>query len=155
MKRRLSDVPELMDQRAVPTEELNQALAELDIINRWLGGYRTSRYGVGEILRARKVNGPVSVLDVAAGGTELHRLPLACAGIALLTRIFSRSAIVRHGAPISVRRAFRAREPDALLPLGEGLPIGPLVSLRPRLRQVPARFFRTRTASGRRWTTRR
>lgn len=37
---------------------------------------------------------------------DLHRHPLAYAGIWLLTRLFPASPIVRHDGPLSVRRAF-------------------------------------------------
>jgi len=41
---------------------------------------------------------------------DLHRHALALHGIALLTRIFSKSRYVRNDAPLSVRRGFTRRE---------------------------------------------
>lgn len=41
---------------------------------------------------------------------DLHRHPVAYWSIRVLTGIFSRSAMVRHDGPLSVRRAFRPRE---------------------------------------------
>jgi ubiquinone/menaquinone biosynthesis C-methylase UbiE len=38
---------------------------------------------------------------------DLHRHPLAWAAISILSRLFSRSAMVKHDGPASVRRAFR------------------------------------------------
>jgi ubiquinone/menaquinone biosynthesis C-methylase UbiE len=47
---------------------------------------------------------------------ELQRHFFALAGIALLTTLLGRSAIVRHDAPLSVRRGFTRRELAALSP---------------------------------------
>jgi ubiquinone/menaquinone biosynthesis C-methylase UbiE len=41
---------------------------------------------------------------------DLHRHRLAYASIRILTALFSRSAMVRHDGPVSVRRAFRPAE---------------------------------------------
>lgn len=41
---------------------------------------------------------------------DLHRHPLAWAGIWLGTRLFSRNRMIRHDAPLSVRRGFTAAE---------------------------------------------
>ena len=52
---------------------------------------------------------------------DLHRHPIAYHSIALLTRLLSRSRLIRNDAPLSVKRAFRRGE---LLELGAeaGLP---------------------------------
>jgi hypothetical protein len=47
---------------------------------------------------------------------DLHRHPIALAGIAVLTGALSRSEIVRHDAPVSVLRGFLRGEIGALLP---------------------------------------
>jgi len=47
---------------------------------------------------------------------DLHRHAIAYASIFLLTKLFSRSAIVRHDAPASVLRAFLRGELAALVP---------------------------------------
>ena len=47
---------------------------------------------------------------------DIHRHALAYHSIRLLTRLFSRSAMVRFDAPLSVRRAFRRQDWDRLLP---------------------------------------
>lgn len=46
---------------------------------------------------------------------DLHRHPLALGGIRLLTGVFSRSHLIRHDAPLSVRRGFRREELRHLL----------------------------------------
>lgn len=53
---------------------------------------------------------------VAARGVvinDLHRHPVAYHSIRAIGRLFIRSPIVRHDAPLSVRRGFRAAELDA------------------------------------------
>ena len=49
---------------------------------------------------------------------DLHRHVIAYAGIAMLTGIFSRSALVRNDAPVSVLRGFLRSEIHTLLPPG-------------------------------------
>jgi 2-polyprenyl-3-methyl-5-hydroxy-6-metoxy-1,4-benzoquinol methylase len=46
---------------------------------------------------------------------DLHRHPVAYYSIRWLTRLFSRSYLVKHDAPLSVARAFRKKELQALL----------------------------------------
>jgi len=46
---------------------------------------------------------------------DLHRHPLALGGIRVLTAAFSRSHLIRHDAPLSVRRGFRREELRHLL----------------------------------------
>jgi ubiquinone/menaquinone biosynthesis C-methylase UbiE len=58
---------------------------------------------------------------------DLHRQAVAYLSIRVLTALFSRSRMVRHDGPLSVRRAFRAEE---LLDIG-------------RRAQVPARVHRS------------
>lgn len=46
---------------------------------------------------------------------DLHRHPLAYHAIKMLTRLFSRSYLVKHDAPVSVQRGFRRNEWHDLL----------------------------------------
>lgn len=196
------NIHELMDDLAVDERNLDRALMELSIINRWLGGDRVSRLGVERIIRSLPPDRSISVLDVGAGGSDLsralaplgrrfeitsldvnphagsfarkrgrpvtvivgsahalpfdersfdiahvslflhhcadkeartlleklsriarygivindlHRNVIAYTVISLLTRLFSRSALVRHDAPVSVLRGFLRRELAALV----------------------------------------
>jgi hypothetical protein len=45
---------------------------------------------------------------------DLHRHPLAYFSILVLTRLFSRSYLVKNDAPLSVRRGFSRRDWDRL-----------------------------------------
>lgn len=198
-------LPEMMDDPSVADDQVNRALRELSVINRWLGGNRVSRLGVGHLIGSLPLDQPLSVLDVGAGGSDLpktlgplrrrfdvtsldlnfhacvrageqrppvtavngsafslpfrdrsfdiahvslflhhctdaevrtlladlsrvarrgivindlHRHVIAYAGITMLTGILSRSALVRHDAPVSVLRGFLRSEIGALLPSG-------------------------------------
>ncbi len=66
-------IPELMDDPTVPRGSIDRALHELAIINRWLGGERVSRLGVGRIVRSLRPGTPITILDVGAGGFDLSR----------------------------------------------------------------------------------
>jgi SAM-dependent methyltransferase len=50
---------------------------------------------------------------------DLHRHPLAWLSISLLTRLFSRNRLIRHDAPLSVRRGFRAADFERLRDLSD------------------------------------
>jgi 2-polyprenyl-3-methyl-5-hydroxy-6-metoxy-1,4-benzoquinol methylase len=71
MHERQSGLAELMDDPGASREELEHALVELAMINRWLGGYRTTRIGVGRLTQHIPSNRTITILDIAAGGTDL------------------------------------------------------------------------------------
>jgi ubiquinone/menaquinone biosynthesis C-methylase UbiE len=66
-------LPELMDDPSVADDQVDRALNELSFINRWLGGFRVSRLGVGSLINSLPMDRPVSVLDVGAGGSDLPK----------------------------------------------------------------------------------
>ena len=66
-----STLPEMMDEPSVPDAQVDRALKELSVINRWLGGHRASRLGVARLIGSLPSDQPVSVLDVGAGGSDL------------------------------------------------------------------------------------
>jgi len=201
MGARRSDT-ELMDSSGILYGDLDTALQDLGVINRWLGGHRTTRIGVERLVRHYPAGTMFTVLDIGSGGTDLgdvlrplgrdfrvtgldinplmrefairhghttevvtgsahalsypdrsfdivhaslflhhctdgeaarlireamriarigvvindlQRNPIALMGISLLTALFARSSIVRHDAPLSVRRAFTRRELASIL----------------------------------------
>jgi len=71
MERRRSNMPELMDDPSVQYGELELALEELGVINRWLGGHRTTRLGVDRLTRDLPAAEALTVLDLGAGGADL------------------------------------------------------------------------------------
>lgn len=65
---------ELMDQPDARIGELEQAYAELERLNRWLGGHGASRYGIESVIRRAPELRELRVLDVGSGGGELAPL---------------------------------------------------------------------------------
>jgi SAM-dependent methyltransferase len=65
--------PELMDSPHLPDADLERALADIAVSNRWLGGVTASIEGVADLLRIAALDGhdPVTVLDVGAGGADV------------------------------------------------------------------------------------
>ena len=188
---------EMIDDMSITDERIDDALQELRVINRFLGGDHVSRIGIARMTRKLPKNLPLRILDCGAGGSNLasvlhlrdrtvevtaldlnlracrysalhdtpmnvvngsaFRLPFrdrsfdivhtslfyhhfssdelrvllvewsrvarlgivindlqrsaaAHIGIIMLTRLFSRSIMVRNDAPISVRRGFLKKE---------------------------------------------
>jgi ubiquinone/menaquinone biosynthesis C-methylase UbiE len=62
---------EIMDNVFINDESIDQALRELTVINKWLGGFSNSRRGVKVLLQRIPAAKTVSVLDVGAGGCDL------------------------------------------------------------------------------------
>lgn len=56
-----------------------------------------------------------SIARVGIVINDLHRHPLAYHSISVLTKLFSRSPMVRNDGPLSVRRAFRRKELESIL----------------------------------------
>ena len=102
------DDPELMDDfAAVSAAEVEDALGELRIVNRLLGGVSTSLAGLEPCLRALRARvEPVRLLDVGTGGGDL---PIAIARWCRRARIPIRIVAVDLGADAcrSARRAAR------------------------------------------------
>lgn len=61
---------------------------------------------LSQLFRQLKTNNPHSIIII----NDLHRHILAYWGIKLLIRLFGGSYLLRHDAPLSVWRAFKARE---------------------------------------------
>lgn len=60
---------EVMDDLAIGDERLTDALDELRVVNRFLGGWTSTRAVLAPYLRAR--SGPVRVLDLGTGAADL------------------------------------------------------------------------------------
>ena len=63
--------PEWMDRTDNTAEDLNGALDDLRVVNRFLGGSRTLVDAVRPFLRERGDGEPLSILDVGTGGGDL------------------------------------------------------------------------------------
>ena len=62
---------EIMDNVLINDESIDQALRELTVINKWLGGFSNSRRGVKTLLKRIPAAKTISVLDAGAGGCDL------------------------------------------------------------------------------------
>jgi 2-polyprenyl-3-methyl-5-hydroxy-6-metoxy-1,4-benzoquinol methylase len=64
---------EIMDDMTIQDERVDEALRELTVINRWLGGNATSRKGIRALLQQKSPANTVSILDVGAGGSDIAK----------------------------------------------------------------------------------
>jgi 2-polyprenyl-3-methyl-5-hydroxy-6-metoxy-1,4-benzoquinol methylase len=62
--------PELMDDFSIQDERIDEALSELEVANKYLGGISTSKEGLNLLLNGKK-NGNSSILDVGAGASDI------------------------------------------------------------------------------------
>jgi 2-polyprenyl-3-methyl-5-hydroxy-6-metoxy-1,4-benzoquinol methylase len=62
---------EIMDNVFINDDSIDQALRELTVINKWLGGFSNSRRGVKTLLKCFPAAKTISILDVGAGGCDL------------------------------------------------------------------------------------
>ncbi|MBX2965034.1 MAG: methyltransferase domain-containing protein [Cyclobacteriaceae bacterium] len=76
-----------------------------DIVIATLFLHHFSHEQLVEIFRSLKKQATIGIVV-----NDLHRHPLAYYSIKLLTQLFSRSAMVKYDAPLSVLRGFRKRE---------------------------------------------
>jgi ubiquinone/menaquinone biosynthesis C-methylase UbiE len=190
--------PEMMDDFSIQDERMDRALGELKELNRYLGGKATTQEGFRFLREKLALHGPLSVLDIGAGGADvfedsdqamsvtvldrnlrvcrylkarglfsvvcgdvlhpsfrertfdvvhaslllhhfreeeiktilslclrisrrgviindLRRSIFAYAGITILTKLFSKSPMVKHDGPLSVLRGFSMKELKELL----------------------------------------
>lgn len=66
-----SYTPELMDDFSILDERVDQALIELKIINKFLGGNATSKMGFAELLEKIPKNSCVNILDAGSGASDI------------------------------------------------------------------------------------
>jgi 2-polyprenyl-3-methyl-5-hydroxy-6-metoxy-1,4-benzoquinol methylase len=117
---------ERMDEPDIDARELEDGLADLRAVNRWLGGRRVAIRLLGRMLRRMPAGQPVRVLDVATGSADL---PLAlvrwAARRGILLEVLATDA---HERTLAAARRAVATEPrvriapaDALaLPFDDG-----------------------------------
>ena len=99
---------ELMDGAGVDGAELARSLADLEVVNRWLGGTRVVLDSLGPLLR-RAGGGELRVLDVATGAADI---PLALArwarGEGIRLRVVATDA---HPGTVAIARERAAGDP--------------------------------------------
>ena len=65
---------EMIDDMSITDERIDDALQELKVINRFLGGDHVSRIGLARLTRTLPKNLPLRILDCGAGGSDLARV---------------------------------------------------------------------------------
>jgi 2-polyprenyl-3-methyl-5-hydroxy-6-metoxy-1,4-benzoquinol methylase len=81
-----------------------QHLAKVDIIHACLFCHHLTNDDLQELVQFALSNGAILVIN------DLERNPLAHYSIKLLTRLFSKSYLVKNDAPLSVLRGFKKKE---------------------------------------------
>ena len=64
-----SILPEKMDEPDVAPEEVNKALHELEVVNKWLGGYDV----VLGALNKLPLENTITIMDIGCGGGDMLR----------------------------------------------------------------------------------
>jgi len=64
-----TETGEIMDDFTLGGAVVEQALAEIDMVNRWLGGFRATRQALKRLVR-KKAEKEISLLDVGCGSGE-------------------------------------------------------------------------------------
>lgn len=89
--------------------DLNKYIARVDVLHACLFTHHLSNDEIIVLIKfATKQNSTLIIND-------LHRSPIAYYSIKFLTRIFSKSSLVKHDAPLSVLRSFKRSEWEMLL----------------------------------------
>jgi ubiquinone/menaquinone biosynthesis C-methylase UbiE len=65
-----SQLPEKMDEPGIAKKEIHQALKELEIINKLLGGYRVILHALDQVEWSDR---PLTIMDVGCGGGDMLR----------------------------------------------------------------------------------
>lgn len=85
--------------------EENFSDQQVDLVTCTLFTHHFTDSELGSLLQILKQKARIGIII-----NDLHRHPLAYHSIRLLTRLFSRSPMVRHDAPLSVLRSFRGQD---------------------------------------------
>jgi 2-polyprenyl-3-methyl-5-hydroxy-6-metoxy-1,4-benzoquinol methylase len=93
-----------MDRKGNSLEDLDAALADIALVNRWLGGSRALVVSARPYLRAPSGGGPLEILDVGTGGADL---PLALLREARAMGVAARVSAVELD-PVTAALAARA-----------------------------------------------
>ncbi len=87
----------------------NVLTRQIDIVHSALFFHHFSEQEIANFLALVHKNGCYIVIN------DLERNPIACYAIAILTKLFSKSYLVKNDAPLSVRRGFKKQEWKAIL----------------------------------------
>ncbi len=87
----------------------NVLTKQIDIVHAALFFHHFSEQEIANFLSLAHRKGCYIVIN------DLERNPIACYAIAILTKLFSKSYLVKNDAPLSVRRGFKKQEWKAIL----------------------------------------
>lgn len=72
-----SQEKELLDRNDIPAKDIHRNMAELDLINTWLGGHKVSIDGVKQLIQSN--NKTIHICEVGCGGGDnLHAIASWC-----------------------------------------------------------------------------
>ncbi len=127
-----SEASEWMDDLSITDERLADALEELRLVNRWLGGYRGTLACLEPLLRREGARRTVRVLDVGTGGADLPEAIVrwasrrglrveVCATDLNGATLAHAGAILKRTLAPELRRRITLEQADALaLPYADG-----------------------------------
>lgn len=68
------DEQEIMDDLAFEGKEMDKALRELEVINKWLGGNQLTLHGLDRLTKTLPSNRSVKIADLGCGGGDMLKL---------------------------------------------------------------------------------
>jgi len=95
--------------QVICSDLLHLGMQPADIVTATLFTHHFPSEQLAEVLATLRRTARIGVVV-----NDLHRHPLAWAGIWVATRLFSRNRMIRHDAPLSVQRGFRSPDLDQL-----------------------------------------
>ena len=101
MLRRRHD-PEIMDDLSIQDERMDNALRELKRVNMFLGGRGTTQKGLQVLQEKLGLHGPLSLLDIGAGGADVFEGSVQNLNITVVDRNRRVCEFVKARMPYSV-----------------------------------------------------
>lgn len=68
-----SEEPEVMDEFHLQGTQMQLLLTDLNLVNKWLGGFRLTLDGISELMEGRDITSPVTIIDLGCGDGEMLR----------------------------------------------------------------------------------
>ena len=68
------DAKEIMDDLTFSGKEMDQALRELEVINKWLGGNQLTLHGIDQLTKSKTNGQGLRIVDLGCGGGDMLKL---------------------------------------------------------------------------------